>query len=180
MACSSAHQAKQDWQRVTARDMYGMQLPPSFQRSFDMHPYATLQYYDLERSIFLLGIEDAKENLGDIKRRRLKLGGYFSFVEDIVLEEVQTFRREATQEFPLPGLYGFQVRVRDYEVIHEPWAPFPLYYRIAVYECEEYFFQVVIWMPYEGHCAYYDEIERITQSFVLGKEAISEGPLSQR
>lgn len=171
-SCSSTQEDAPDWQVVKAGNLYALELPPTFEKGYGMHDYATLQYHDLENSIFLLGIEDAKENLGEIKRRRLKIGGYFNFVEDIVLEQVEFYQREATQQCKLPGTLDYETRIRDYYVSHNPWAPFPLFYRIAVYESEEYFFQLVLWMPYDDHCDAYPVLERITKSFVLGEGAI--------
>jgi hypothetical protein len=162
------------WQPVKVRNLYQIELPSTFQMGYDMHDYASLQYYDLNHSLFILGIEDAKQNLGDIKRRRLSLAGYFSFVEDNVLEATDLFRREETVICELPGTYDNEAKIRDYYVVNEDWAPIPLFYRIAVFESSEYFFQIVIWMPYQDHCDHYPTVERITYSFAMLANALGD------
>ena len=129
-----------------------------------MHEYANLQYYNLEKSIFLLGIEDAKDNLGDIKRKRLKVGGYFAFVEDNVLEKNDTTSQESVEHFVPQGENARSARVGDYYVSSQELGPIPIYYRIAVYESKDFFLQLVIWMPYEQHCDVRPMVDRITRS----------------
>ncbi len=167
-----------EWQRVTIANLYAVDLPTTFEMGFDMHEYAQLQYYDLEHSIFLLGIEDAKENLGDIKRRRLKLRGYFTFVEDIVMEAADTSLIEASAQMSLPGTEQRPARFCDYWVGQYEGTDIPLFYRIAVYESPDYFFQLVFWMPYENHCQYYPTIEKISQSFTLLPGAMGDQKLT--
>ncbi|MDX2250033.1 MAG: hypothetical protein SF052_24835 [Bacteroidia bacterium] len=131
-----------------------------------MHAYASLQYYDTIQNFYLLGIEDAKQNLGDIKRKRLKLKGYYEFVEGTVLEKADSFQIETEQEFQLPP--DLSVKASDYYVLSKlEEGSIDLFYRIAVYENESYFFQLVFWMPYEGYCSQLEWIETVTQSFTF-------------
>jgi hypothetical protein len=153
------------WHTFTSADgFYTIELPDNLQAGYDMHEYANLQYYNLEKNIFLLGIEDAKDNLGDIKRKRLKIGGYFAFVEDIVLEKADTVTCESREHFEPLGAPGRNARVGDYYVTSQDFGPDPIYYRIAVFESNELFLQLVIWMPYAKHCDMRPMVDRITRS----------------
>lgn len=130
--------------------LYVVNVPSFMQPGFDMHPFASLQYYDTASQFFVLGMEDAKENLGAIKRRRLRLKGYFNYMETTALERVDSFMFESGFRDTLPQ--GLIVQGQDYFALNSLLSDLPLFYRIAVYENDEYFYQMVIWMPYESHC----------------------------
>ncbi|GAB4414823.1 MAG: hypothetical protein OHK0039_22970 [Bacteroidia bacterium] len=148
---------------VADNGLYSADLPSNLTRSFDMHDYASLQYYNLQEGFYVLGLEDDKENLGEIKRKRLKLPGYYRFVESTVFEHTDSTARVSSEVFT--NAYGFPARVGDYFVVEMQQVDFPLFYRIAVYENDDYFFQLVIWMPYDAHCDRMAWIDTITQSF---------------
>jgi len=164
MACKQAPPPV-EWQTITSKGgTYTIELPAYLRAGYDMHEYANLQYYNLEKSIFLLGIEDAKDNLGDIKRKRLKVGGYFAFVEDNVLEKNDTTSQESIEHFTPHGKTARSARVGDYYVSSKELDAIPIYYRVVVYESEDLFLQLVIWMPYEQHCDMRPMVDRITRS----------------
>ena len=164
MACEKAPPPV-EWQTIASKGgTYTIELPAHLQAGYDMHEYANLQYYDLEKSIFLLGIEDAKANLGDIKRKRLKVGGYFAFVEDNVLEKNDSTSQESIEHFTPRGETARSARVGDYYVSSHALDAIPVYYRIVVYESEDLFLQLVIWMPYDQHCDMRPMVDRITRS----------------
>ena len=168
------------WQTISINGIYSLELPSAFVLGYDMHEYANLQYYDLSRNIFIVGIEDSKDNLGDIKRLRLKLDGYFEFVEDIVLDRADSSYLEASYAH-YPEDYPQQAaRMGDYFASSKDWGGQSLFYRIAVYENAQYFVQVVLWMPYENHCDLYPLTSRILQSFTfLDKEGSTPPVLSK-
>lgn len=139
-----------DLQTVTIEELYKIELPSRLNSGYDMHDYASLQYYDTLSNLYVIGIEDAKENLGQIKRRRLKQKSYFKFVESTVFNEVDSLVLETEQDFQLgPDL---KLKAGDYYARSKSWGDVPVFYRIAVYENYDYFFQLVIWMPYQDHC----------------------------
>mgnify|MGYP001798542664 CR=1 FL=1 len=121
-------------EKVTINDLYVISLPSNLQTGFDMHDYASLQYYNPSEGFYILGIEDAKDNLGDIKRKRLKLKGYYVFVENTVLNPIDSSARETLQYFEKPS--GVKVRIGDYYANDQTWSWNPLFYRISVYESE--------------------------------------------
>lgn len=165
LGCDAPPKPPVSWQTVVSQSgRYSIDLPAYLEAGYDMHEYADLQYYNLERSIFLLGIEDAKANLGAIRRLRLKVGGYFAFVEDNVLEKADSTACEAREHFVPSGDPARNARVGDYYVVNQAMGQEPVYYRIAVYESEELFLQLVIWMPYEKHCDMRPMVDRITRS----------------
>jgi hypothetical protein len=151
---------------VPIDSLYQVDMPSNLQPGYDMHDYASLQYYDTNMDFYLLGIEDAKQNLGEIKRKRLKLRGYFEFVETAVLENAEEHYRVADQEMTLnPKL---KVKSGDYYVKSKQGTEkLDLFYRIAVFENDDYFFQMVFWLPYEKHCEQMNWIDTITNSFTF-------------
>ena len=129
-----------------------------------MHDYASLQFYDKNEDFYVLGMEDAKDNLGEINRRRLKLDGYYKFVENTVFGQIDSVSLVGSQKFETLG--SQKGKAGDYfalsfynDVMYE------LYYRVAVYESDSHFFQLVIWMPYENYCDKMATIDKITYSF---------------
>lgn len=129
-----------------------------------MHDYASLQFYDKNEDFYVLGMEDAKANLGEINRRRLKLEGYYKFVENTVFGQIDSMSLVSSQKFQSVG--DHRGKAGDYfalsfynDVMYE------LYYRVAVYESDTHFFQLVIWMPYDVYCERMPVIDRITYSF---------------
>lgn len=167
-ACESPPPPPVKWHTITMDNQYRIELPDYLVAGYDMHEYAKLQYYSLEKEIFLLGIEDAKTNFGAIKRRRLRLSGYFAYVEDMVLQKADTSTQEGIERFTLSEPPGIASKVGDYymenDSTHE--SP-PLYYRIAVFESESLFLQLVFWMPYDQQCEMRSVVDRITRSLVF-------------
>lgn len=147
---------------VPVDSLYVVALPSFLQPGYDMHPFASLQYYDTTTQIFVLGLEDAKDNLGAIKRRRLKIKGYFNYVETTILERIDSSEYETAFRDTLPQ--GLTLQGRDYFTISDDFDEIPLYYRIAVYENDDYFYQLVVWMPYPIHCEYMPWIDSLTRS----------------
>ncbi|MEO0897937.1 MAG: hypothetical protein AAFY71_16130 [Bacteroidota bacterium] len=164
LVCFSCDNTKPSysWEQVPVGDLYTIELPDLLVPGYDMHDYAGLQYYSLEDNLYVLGIEDAKENLGEIKRKRLKLKGYFSFVEQTVLQPVDTFKRESTETISLSD--DSRALIKDYYANSKLFGWNPLFYRIGVYENPDYFVQLVIWLPYEDHCEIMPMLDSITQS----------------
>ncbi|GEM_PF-2381384 len=162
---------------VNVDQLYTVELPNNLRPGFDMHDYASLQHYDTSTDFYVIGIEDAKSNLGEIKRKRLKLRGYYNFVENTVFSRADSIQLIAEQSFKTAE--GIKTRIGDYYVNSRYWgAPYDLFYRIAVYESKEYFFQIVTWMPFDLYCERYDWIELISYSFKL-VEKREEPPLSR-
>ena len=54
--------------RVPIDSLYSVSIPNNLKPGYDMHDYASLQYYDSELDFYVVGLDDAKENLG---------GGFF-------------------------------------------------------------------------------------------------------
>jgi hypothetical protein len=150
---------------VPVKGLYSVDLPSNLLPGSDMHPFASLQYYDVSRHLYVLGIEDAKQNLGDIKRKRLRLAGYYDFVESVVFEKFDTLARVAYQIVPLRS--GLRVKAGDYYTQSKQLGGTDLFYRIAVYESREYFLQLVIWTFFEHHCEQMPYIDSITYSLRL-------------
>lgn len=151
---------------VPVDSLYQVDIPSNLKPGYDMHAYASLQYYDTLQNFYLLGIEDHKQNLGDIKRKRLKIKGYYDFVESTVLEKADSFQIEADQQMILAA--DLTMKSSDYYVLSRiNQTSLDLFYRIAVYENEDYFFQLVFWLPYEGYCREMPWIDEVTESFTF-------------
>ncbi|MEL6671490.1 MAG: hypothetical protein AAFR61_04835 [Bacteroidota bacterium] len=150
---------------VPIGNLYQVDLPSNLQPGYDMHAYASLQYYDTLSNFYILGIEDDKANLGEIKRLRLKLRGYFQFVEGTVFGRVDSLLKESTLEYSFND--DLRVLSGDYYVYNRKWGDDPVFYRLSVYETQDYFFQIVCWMPYNSHCEAYERLDGITYSFSL-------------
>lgn len=150
------------WKTFPVDSLYSIRLPETLIPGEGMHEYASLQYYDPQRDFYVLGIEDPKTNLGEVKRKRLKLKGYYSFVENTVFQRVDSSARES--EMSSPSLQGMEMMAGDYYANSQTWGGVPLFYRIAVFDHPDFFFQLVIWTPYENACERMGWIDSITTS----------------
>lgn len=134
-----------------------------------MHPYAGLQYYDEATGFYVMCIDDMKDNLGPIRRHRIRIKGYYNFVELTVFEQADSSSLIDQASFQLDGL---EVKTGDYYVSSEYWGKvYEFYYRIAVYESEHYFFQLVMYMPFEDREKEKKGVDKITRSFRLLRPA---------
>lgn len=149
---------------VEVDGLYAINLPDFLRPSFDMHDYASLQYYDNKTDFYIMGIDDPKDKLGS-RRRRLKLKAYYDFVESTVFEPTDSLLLMASSVVEQGGR---EIRTGDYfaRTRHFDYT-YDLFYRVAVYESETHFFQIVLWMPFENHCEWVDWADQITMSFKL-------------
>lgn len=147
----------------TYEDLYEIHLPDHLYRAYDMHVYASLQYYDTLMGFYVLGIMDPKENLGDIKRKRLKLEGYYNFVEKTVFTNSDSIEQVSEQQFESQA--GVQALVGDYFTMSDAGRQTPVFYRLSIYDHPEYYFQLVTYLPYEIHCDHMPWIDTLTYSF---------------
>jgi hypothetical protein len=146
--------------------LYTVSVPKYLKPGFDMHDFAELQYYSTSHNFYLIGIQDAKQSLGNIKRRTIQLETYYNFVEATVLEKADSLVLEGMELFKLND--SLSVKVGDYYARSIYFdQTYELLYRIGVYETPEYFVQLVIWVPYESACTYYVDTEQVLRSVVM-------------
>lgn len=160
-SCNGVQQI--EMQQIEIDQLYILDLPDNLTPSYDMHDYASLQYNDPKRGIYLLGIEDAKDNFPGFKRGQLKLPAYYQFVENSVLVNADTTAVLDQKEFmagPHPAIMSDSYAQVDFRGnVHE------LFYRIVVYESKMYYFQLVIWMPYDTYCDQLPLFDQMLYSF---------------
>lgn len=147
----------------TIDSLYALQLPGNLMPGYDMHDYASLQYYDVKANMYVIGLEDAKENFGDIKRKQLKLSGYFDYLERNAFEMADSSFQETESRFLTSQ--GLEAKCGDYFVPARSGEHPELFYRICVIESKNYFFQLVLWMPYEDHCHNISMTDQMVYSF---------------
>ena len=151
--------------KVEIDGLYSVELPVNLKPGYNMHPYAGLQYYDEAAGFYVMCVDDMKENLGPVRRHRIRIKGYYNFVELTVFERADSISLIAQDNFVLDGLH---VKTGDYYVSSEYWGDvYAFFYRIAVYESADYFFQLVMYMPFEDRERQVKSVDRITQSFRL-------------
>ena len=154
------------FQTIEINRLYRIELPQSFRAARDMHDFAELQYFDSQGSCYIIGIEDSKQKLSEVIQQRLKLELYYDFVENIVLDKADSSRIIAYDEFKT--LQGLRVKTGDYYAKSEYWEKkHELFYRVAVYESDTYFFQLVSWMPFESYQERLPVLDSIFHSFAI-------------
>jgi hypothetical protein len=162
---------------VNVEGLYSVNMPDFLKPSYDMHDFASLQYYDPVRRFHVIGIEDSKENFGILKRKKVKLGDYYRFVEASVFELADSTELIGEASYTEGDL---KARFGDYYARNQFMGKtYTLFYRVAVYESPTYFFQMVIWTPFEGYCDKIEWVDLITYTFHLmdaqKEETISSG-----
>lgn len=147
---------------LTIDNLYRIDLPDNLAPGYEMHDYASLQYYDTEVLFYVIGLEDPKENLGEIKRKQLKIDGYYDHLQRSAFEHIDSVRQIASARFTNP--HGIRIQYGDYFTSGKNLAQMDLFYRICVCENEDYFYQLVIWMPFDSYCDRIDWIDMISSS----------------
>jgi hypothetical protein len=164
LACQTTNSKSVSLTRYTIEDLYSVSLPDNLRKARDMHDYASLQYNDPQTDFYVLGIDDPKDKLGR-HGRKLKMDVYYQFVEQTVLEPADSVFQMASRTLKQEGA---ALKLADYYAKTQHFDDeYELFYRIAVFENETHFFQLVIWMPFENHCERIKWVDAITQSFEM-------------
>ena len=165
LSCQQPRQTMSELSKIEVDSLYTISLPTVLRPGNDMHDYASLQYYDPKTDFYVMGMDDFKENFGALKRRRLRLRAYYRFVEKTAFESVDSLQELSTSRYTRRGLHvqsgDYFVKTRYFDVSYD------LFYRIAVYESDTHFFQLLIWMPFGDHCDILEVVDSITNSFEL-------------
>ncbi|MBX7243089.1 MAG: hypothetical protein K1X92_15200 [Bacteroidia bacterium] len=155
---------KPRWQTIAIRNLYTIDLPGSLKPTNEMHEGAALQYYNEDGSLYVICLEELKENIKAIKSG-IKMDDYYKMVEDTITSRAISKRFIQGRKFKNNGL---SIKEGDYEVLTDLMGQeYHLMYRIAVVESKQYFFQLVLYAPYVDSCKVYDVMDTITKSFRL-------------
>lgn len=156
------------YQDINIQDLYSMRLP-AYLKATQMSPIATLQYCNRDSGLYVLVVEDAKENFGikNSKDWKTDVKDYFRHVEKDVLHneetESATFLDGKTWFYNDPKM---QMQIGDYEVVvNREGKEYKLFYRIAVAENATHFFQILLWMPQPVDCKKSEFLDEILSSF---------------
>jgi hypothetical protein len=167
----SACEKKEDlsgFQDINIQDLYSMRLP-AYLKATQMSPIATLQYCNRDSGLYVLVVEDAKENFGikNSKDWKTDVKDYFRHVEKDVLHNEET--EKVTVLDGKTWLYDepkMKMQIGDYEVkVRREGKEYNLVYRIAVAENATHFFQILIWMPQPFDCKKSEFLDEILSSF---------------
>jgi hypothetical protein len=159
--------------------LYRIDLPSNLKPGYEMHDYASLQYYDLKNQFYVIGLEDSKENLGEIKRKQLKIDGYYDHLQRSAFEHMDSVRLVGTEEYI--NEYGIHIYSGDYQAFAKSLNDLGLFYRICVLEHPNYFYQLVIWMPYQEYCERISWVDMISSSLrFIPDSVVPPPPLTNR
>ncbi len=154
--------------------LYRIDLPSNLRPGYEMHDYASLQYYDTRTHFYVIGLEDSKENLGEIKRKQLKIDGYFDHLSHSAFEHMDSVQQIAAAEYI--NDYGIHVFCGDFDVKGANLSEMDLFYRVCVCEHPRYFYQLVVWMPFNTYCERIEWIDLLTESLRFSKDSIVPSP----
>ncbi len=155
------------WQTVSVRNLYTIDLPYPLKATNEMHEGAALQYYDPEGEMYVICMEELKDNIKAV-RSGVKMDDYYKMVEDTITARASYKRFIQGKKLKRKG---FSIKEGDYEVVTDLLGvEYHLLYRIAVIESSQYFFQVVLYSPYTDSCNIFDTYDTITRSFILKDE----------
>lgn len=155
---------------VEISGLYKIDLPTNLKPGYDIHDFASLQYYDVDEQMYVIGIEDAKKNFGKITLKRIDVEDYFKFVEKVVFQPADSLADLGRQNFVTDDVHAelgdfyarMPLRGKTYE----------LFYRVAVYESRSHFFQLIVWTPFDKREEAMGWIDAITASFELIKQRV--------
>lgn len=158
------------WRTVPVSNLYSIDLPSKLVSRNDMHESAGLQYYDLASDFYIIGMEEAKDNVKAVKSD-IKMDDYYKMVEDTITSGA--IYKRFIQGQKAKG-DGFNLKAGDYQIVKDlRGKEYHLLYRIAVIESKKYFIQLVMYMPYSDSCNVFPKMDTITNSFKILQENLN-------
>lgn len=161
LSCAACRKADTTLVSHDVSGVFSVSLPANMQPKNDMHEYAPIQFADERTDFYALGIDDPKKKLGELMRENMTLKAYYGFVETTVFSSADTAIQVNNQTFSHNNVQAYYGDYRVKATLKN--KQYDLYYRIAVYESQHHYFQLVLWLPeseYEQHKATLDDITR--------------------
>ncbi|MFN0203369.1 MAG: hypothetical protein ACKVTZ_17715 [Bacteroidia bacterium] len=160
------------WSEKRVNDLYAIDLPFYLKEEKSMNDQASLQYCNPDSGLYIVGLEDAKENLGEIHAKKKDIHEYFLFTEEHAFKGSDSMKVDTAQF--LEGFYfdnkpeKIKMKLGDYEVTQTlKDSTYQLFYRIVVFENKTHYVPIVIWRNALKSCEELKLIDSITNSFKM-------------
>ena len=147
---------------VEVEGSYSISIPANFKPCNDLHDFATLQYADEREGYFLIGIEEPKSSMENLKVE-YSLADYSDFVETTVGGVYDSMLVTARDTLMVNGIRCQTADLLTY--IQSDEAPLEVYYRLAVFESENRFYQLIGWTQADQRPTLMAASQAIEQSF---------------
>ena len=140
--------------KMERREQFIIDVPEYLQETEKINGFASLQFENQEKEIFLLVIEDEKAILQE-NQPNYSFDNYFSFVT----ERFTKSNIRKTEEKMINGMFTKQVEAAEMENNRE------LHYKMAVIEGKEHFYQVITWTSSKNKDSHNPDLQHMIDSF---------------
>lgn len=144
--CSGTFSPKM--QQVALDDQFSVELPESMQKTNELHDFAPLQYADNSEGLFVIGIEEPKSKLRSL-HLYYSLEDYAYFVQRTVSGGLDTTNVNIGAPQTVNGMQSLSVDL--FGALTSGDEPLEVYYRLAVYESESHFYQLIAWTTRDNY-----------------------------
>ena len=153
---------KVTFKEITVPDAYTLSVPASMEQSNELHDFARLQYSDERKGFFLIGIDEAKEELD---RLQLYYGieDYAHFVTRTVSNGLDTANVTGQNQFEVNGLPLISTDL--FGAMHHDGKGLEVYYRLMVLESDRNFYQLIAWTARDKYEIFHPIADQIECSF---------------
>ena len=147
---------------VEVEGKFSVAIPSNFVPCNDLHDFAPLQYADERGGYFLVGIQEAKQDIAQLQVK-YQLGDYANFVENTIGSAFDTMHVSQRDTMEINGL---RCQTSDlYAAITEGPAPLEVYYHLSVFESDNHFYQLIGWSRRDRQTAFSEAAREIDHSF---------------
>jgi hypothetical protein len=147
---------------IDVQGLFAVAIPGNLVPCNELHDFAPLQYADERGGYFLVGIQEAKQDIAHLKVK-YQLADYASFVENTIGSAFDTLHVAARDTMEVNGL---RCQTADlYASITDPQSPLEVYYHLSVFESQDHFYQLIGWSRRDRQEAFHVAAVDIDQSF---------------
>lgn len=153
-------------QEVKIKNHYSMELPSSMETYKDLHPLASLQYKEKLGELYVIVIDEKKQEMHDA----LEMNGlseiYSNDVEGyatLLVDDIKT-RIKVKSSTPLKKEKINGLDARTFEV-NATVDNMDIYYNIAYIEGAKTYYQILTWSSISEKSKYMAEMKKIIHSF---------------
>jgi hypothetical protein len=159
-ACSRGRM--QPTREVDVADQFGVAIPSNLVPCSELHEFAPLQYADERGGYFLLGIQEAKEDIVHLKVK-YKLADYASFVENTIGSAYDTIHVSGRDTLEVNGL---RCQTADMiAAVDDGQSALEVYYHLSVFESDSHFYQLIGWTRRECQSVFQAAAHEMDLSF---------------
>ncbi len=138
----SCNKKQESWHRVNVNGSFAMDIPGRFERGFDLHDFAPVQFQDEDAETYMIGFTQSKSDLEKI-RLKYTLKDYSWFQLRNISSGINTVLDSYSMQSDVNGSKAIFTEISGRAFDGESFVP--VHYSAAVIEGSESYYQFVCW-----------------------------------